>query len=254
MHIRRYFSSFLSSPSAVRVSQVMKSQDSNGFVSAGEVLRAVDLCAARSAMRHCKSDKEASDRLHAVTTLSFDRVDFQNPLLDDELLILDAHVVRTGRTSMLVYVEGQKQETLTREYKPFLRSLLTFVGLDENHRPSPVPCTPKICVKSKIASWVDSRKNLQIDLENLEAEARRQATENISVCRWKSAQLGGPFNETMSIGNTKTYYSQMFLPKSLNVNGGIFGGDLLAWMERSARHSFTSPTHHLTLPECTNRC
>jgi len=110
---------------------MMPNQVNNlGHVFGGELLSMVDRCAAVSAMRHAG---------RPAVTVSIDRVDFREPILTGELVTCKARVNYVGRTSMEVGVNVWAEDLLTGERRHTNTCLLTFVAIDEQHEPCPVP-------------------------------------------------------------------------------------------------------------------
>ncbi len=74
----------------------------------------------------------------AVLTASIDRLDFMSPVQVGEIVVLQAQVNYTSRTSMEVgcRVETEDMHTGTRRY--VTKAYLTFVAVDEHGRPRPV--------------------------------------------------------------------------------------------------------------------
>ncbi len=101
-----------------------------GHVFGGELLSMVDRAAAVSAMRHAG---------RAAVTVSIDRVEFVEPIYTGELVTCTARVNFVGRTSMEVGVSVEAENLLTGKKRHTNTCLLTFVAIDENHRPCPVP-------------------------------------------------------------------------------------------------------------------
>ena len=116
--------------------EVVLPQDANvlGNILGGRVMHLVDIAAAISAHRHCRS---------TAVTASVDHVDFRNPIRVGELIILKASVNRAFHTSMEIGVKVFSENTLTGERKHTTSAYVTFVALDEDHHPKPVP--PLIC-------------------------------------------------------------------------------------------------------------
>ena len=86
----------------------------------------VDRAAAVAAMRHAGSP---------VVTVSIDRVDFREPIYTGELVTCTARVNFVGRTSMEIGVRVEAEDLLTGERRHTNTCLLTFVAIDDNHRP-----------------------------------------------------------------------------------------------------------------------
>lgn len=113
------------------VQQVMPG-DTNvlGTVFGGKVMQWIDIAGAVSAMRHVR---------RPVVTASFDRVDFHAPARIGHFLILKAQVNYTGRTSMEVEVTVNAEDPMTGDRFLTTNALITFVAIDQNSKPVPVP-------------------------------------------------------------------------------------------------------------------
>jgi len=122
------------SPSASEsvVSELMMPHQVNnlGHVFGGEVLSMVDRAAAVAAMRHAGGP---------VVTVSIDRVEFREPIHTGELVTCTARVNFVGRTSMEVGVRVEAENLLSGQKRQTTTCLLTFVAIDADHRPRPVP-------------------------------------------------------------------------------------------------------------------
>lgn len=114
------------------VSELMMPHQVNnlGHVFGGELLSMVDRAAAVAAMRHAGG---------ACVTVSIDRVEFVQPIYTGELVTCTARVNFVGRTSMEVGVRVVAENLLTGEKRHTNTCLLTFVAIDQDHRPRPVP-------------------------------------------------------------------------------------------------------------------
>ena len=101
-----------------------------GHVFGGELLSMVDRAAAVAAMRHAGGP---------CVTVSIDRVDFKEPIYTGQLVTCTARVNYVGKTSMEVGVAVCAENLLTGERRETNTCFLTFVAIDEEHRPRPVP-------------------------------------------------------------------------------------------------------------------
>jgi len=124
-------------PRPVRASQVTfadlaepHSQNVAGTLFGGVLLGFVDRAAAFCAMKHCG---------RPVVTKSFDSVEFNEPIYIGELVVAHASVNFTGTTSMEVGVRVLAQNPITGEERHTNACYATFVGLDDNGRPTRVP-------------------------------------------------------------------------------------------------------------------
>jgi acyl-CoA hydrolase len=116
------------------VADLMMPHQANGLrrpsVFGGVVMNMVDRCAALSAMRHAKGQ---------VTTLSIDRILFKEPIYVGELVEVRSRVVRVGRTSMSVLANVYAEDIASGVRRHTNECWLTFVHLDDEGKPSPVP-------------------------------------------------------------------------------------------------------------------
>ena len=114
------------------VSELMMPHQVNnlGHVFGGEVLSMVERAAAVAAMRHAGRPS---------VTVSIDRVEFVEPIQTGELVTCTARVNFVGRTSMEVGVQVTAEHLLSGVKRHTNTCYLTFVAIDENHRPCPVP-------------------------------------------------------------------------------------------------------------------
>ena len=85
---------------------------------AGDVLRLIDLAAARTSISHFAGDDGRLAPGSGCVTLSFDRVDLLVPILQGDLLQFNARMLRVGTSSMVVQVDGKKRDRHTREWIP----------------------------------------------------------------------------------------------------------------------------------------
>jgi acyl-CoA thioesterase YciA len=74
-----------------------------------------------------------------VGTVGIDAMTFIEPILLHDIISCYAHIERRGRTSLAIRIEViATRDRGTREVK-VTEGLFTFVALDENARPKPLP-------------------------------------------------------------------------------------------------------------------
>lgn len=101
-----------------------------GHVFGGAILAMIDTTAAISAMRHARA---------TCVTVSIDRVDFREPIHIGDLVIMKSAVNFAGRTSIEVGVRVEAEHLNTGERRHTNTAYVTFVAVDRNGRPIPVP-------------------------------------------------------------------------------------------------------------------
>ncbi len=114
------------------MTELMMPQHANvlGNVFGGVILSLVDRVAAVAAIRHARSP---------CVTVSVDKVDFKEPIRIGEMVTAYARVNYTGRTSMEIGVKIEAENILTGDKRHTNSCYVTYVALDENGRPKPVP-------------------------------------------------------------------------------------------------------------------
>jgi acyl-CoA hydrolase len=116
------------------VADLMMPHQANGLkrpsVFGGVIMSMVDRCAALSAMRHSGGQ---------CTTLSIDRILFKEPIRVGELVEVRSRVVQVGRTSLSVLADVYAEDIATGERRHTNECWLTFVHLDDEGNPAPVP-------------------------------------------------------------------------------------------------------------------
>lgn len=113
-------------------SALMMPQDANllGNVFGGAIMALMDKTAAVCAMRHARRQ---------CVTVSVDRIDFREPIHVGELVVLKASVNFAGRSSMEVGVRVEAEDLRTGNRRHTNSCYLTFVAIDDDGRPAPVP-------------------------------------------------------------------------------------------------------------------
>ena len=118
--------------SAVNMVEVILPNDANplGNILGGRVMHLIDMAGAIAAHRH--------SRRHVVTA-SMDALHFLSPIKVGHLILLKASVNHVARSSMEVGVKVLSENILTGEVRHTGTAYLTFVAIDENGKPTPVP-------------------------------------------------------------------------------------------------------------------
>ncbi len=118
-----------------------------GNVFGGVVLSLIDRVAAVAAIRHARGP---------CVTVSVDRVDFRLPIHVGELVTAQASVNFVGRTSMEVGVRVEAENIVTGKRRHTNSCYLTFVAIDEEGNPTPVP--PIVFEAAEERRWYEGAK------------------------------------------------------------------------------------------------
>jgi uncharacterized protein (TIGR00369 family) len=118
--------------SRITIAQLMQPEHANnlGNVHGGWIMKLVDEAGALACMRHSQ---------HRVVTVAMDQMTFRQPIRIGDLVILNAEVTYTGRTSIEVEVQVVAENPITGEQTHTNTAYLVYVALGEDGKPVPVP-------------------------------------------------------------------------------------------------------------------
>ena len=101
-----------------------------GNLFGGKLLQWVDITAAIAAQRHCG---------RVVVTAAINHVSFDNAINQNSIVTLEAKVSRAFSTSMEIFVDVFVENPVTGAKTKCNEAILTFVAIDQNGSPLPVP-------------------------------------------------------------------------------------------------------------------
>src|SRR5512133_655963 len=118
--------------SRITISQLMHPEHANllGNVHGGWVMKLVDEAGALACMRHAQ---------RKVVTVAIDSMVFRQPIRIGDLVIINAEVSYTGRTSMEAEVQVLAENPITGERMHTNTAYLVYVAVDDHGRPTTVP-------------------------------------------------------------------------------------------------------------------
>jgi acyl-CoA hydrolase len=118
--------------SRIQLAQLMQPEHANsqGNVHGGWIMKLVDEAGALACMRHAQ---------RRVVTVAIDSMVFRNPIKIGDLVLLNAEVTYTGRTSLEAEVQVQAENPITGERTHTNTAYLVYVALDDAGKPTPVP-------------------------------------------------------------------------------------------------------------------
>ena len=122
--------------SQISIAQLMQPEHANnlGNVHGGWIMKLVDEAGALACMRHAQ---------RRVVTVAIDSMVFRQPIRIGDLVILNAEVTYTGRTSLEAEVQVVAENPVTGERTHTNTAYLVYVALDDKGYPVSVP--PVVC-------------------------------------------------------------------------------------------------------------
>jgi acyl-CoA hydrolase len=142
-------------------SAIISPPDTNniGTIFGGKVMSYIDDIAGLSAMRHSRM---------VVVTASTDSVDFLRPLKVGQAIHLESFVTWTNNTSMEVFIKVIGEDLKTGERFVGATAFLTFVALDNEGKPHPVPpVIPESEHEKKLFDTAPERSRLRKERRHL---------------------------------------------------------------------------------------
>jgi len=101
-----------------------------GNLFGGRLMQWMDIIASIAAHRHCR---------RVVTTASVNNIAFNKPIKFASIVTLEAKVSRAFNTSMEVFIDVWVEDPTNGEKVKCNEAIYTFVAIDQNGSPLPVP-------------------------------------------------------------------------------------------------------------------
>ncbi len=155
--------------SRVRMNELVMPNDTNplGNLMGGRLLQWMDICSAISSQRHCNRN---------VVTISVDNVEFKSGIKLGEVVVIEAEVARTFTSSMEVAMQVWAENMRTGERRLCTTSFYTFVSVDADGRPVPVPeIIPQTDFEKERYEQAEERRELRLKIsaQNRNTERKR---------------------------------------------------------------------------------
>jgi len=131
--------------------------NNSGNVFGGAILRLIDEVGSVVALKHARTN---------VVTASVDRMDFYSPVYIGDMLRLNASINFVHRTSMEVGVRVEAENPITGEVRHTGTSFLTYVGLDTNRKPIPIPAL-KLETDEERRRWAEAQERRKARLREI---------------------------------------------------------------------------------------
>jgi acyl-CoA hydrolase len=138
--------------------EIVLPNDTNtlGNLMGGRLLHWMDIAAAISAHRHCK---------RVVVTASVNNVAFTKPIKLASIITVEAKVSRAFSSSMEVFIDVWVEDSVTGMRTKCNEAIYTFVAVDQNGSPLPVPeLIPETALEKERFDSALRRKQLSLIL------------------------------------------------------------------------------------------
>ncbi|WP_413988172.1 acyl-CoA thioesterase [Labrys okinawensis] len=114
----------------VRVIAMPADTNPSGDIFGGWLMANMDLAAGNAAARRARG---------RCATVAVDRMSFHRPVLVGDEVSFFADILKLGRTSMVIHVKAFRRARESDETGLVTEATFTFVAIDENRRPRPLP-------------------------------------------------------------------------------------------------------------------
>ena len=121
----------------IRVIAMPADTNANGDIFGGWVLSQMDAAGGIAGVERAKG---------RVATVALEAMTFISPVKVGDVLCVYTAVERVGRTSMRVHVEAWARRFMTQSRLKVTDATFTFVAIDDQGKPRPVPPTPQTSV------------------------------------------------------------------------------------------------------------
>jgi acyl-CoA hydrolase len=146
------------SESLTLMTEIVLPNDTNVFgnLMGGRLMYWMDIAAAIASQKHCNAP---------VVTASVDNISFENPIKLGNVVHIEAKITRAFTSSMEVYLKVWGED-LTQQFKyKSNEAYYTFVALDPNRKPRPVPALiPETEEEKKLFEGALRRRQLRLIL------------------------------------------------------------------------------------------
>jgi acyl-CoA hydrolase len=118
--------------SVIIMTELVLPNDTNVFgnLMGGRLMYWMDIASALAAQKHCNAP---------VVTASVDNISFESPIKLGNVVHIEAKVSRAFNTSMEVHMKVWSEDLKKRAKFKSNEAYYTFVALDANNKPTPVP-------------------------------------------------------------------------------------------------------------------
>jgi len=151
--------------SRVRMNELVMPNDTNplGNLMGGRLMQWMDVCSAIATQRHCNRN---------VVTVAADSIEFRNAIKLGEVVVIEGEVTRTFNSSMEVAMQVWSENLRTGERRLCTTSFYTFVAVDADGQPVPVPeIIPETEFEKERYEQAAERRRMRLEVSRQNREA-----------------------------------------------------------------------------------
>ncbi|KAG6595910.1 ATP-binding Cassette (ABC) superfamily [Phytophthora cinnamomi] len=187
-----------------------------------------------------------------VAMAALDHLEMISPILHGDVVRFEGELINIGRSSLTLQVTGYRHDIATRKFVHALDAIMTAVALGDNNRP--YRGLPELVDPSKgsrirhLQEVAQRRKDLSMRLKQMEKSVDELPV--ISSDMLDDCTRSGEWSEQVPVQDTEVELAASFLPRHLNRNGSVFGGEVLSWMDKTALYCgrvFTGNSNMVTI-------
>ncbi|GLD96742.1 hypothetical protein PINS_up005425 [Pythium insidiosum] len=210
------------------------------MLSTGPILELMDVLAGSIAARASRSP---------IATISFDRVDLIKPVFHGDLVRVEGEVISMGSSSIAIQICGFRHDIQTGRYQHTHSGIVTMVAIDRFGRSR--KGLPRLFDEQR-ADYCNQMRETAKQRLDLAARWRKEQADvdQLDFIRNDAINMVDGKLRFVSVKDTELELRKWFLPKNLNINQTIFGGDLLTWMDKAAMYcarNFTKNERMVTI-------
>ncbi|KDO27831.1 hypothetical protein SPRG_07104 [Saprolegnia parasitica CBS 223.65] len=171
-----------------------------------------------------------------AATISLDQVRSHRPVFYGDLFRLEGQVLNASRSATSIQITGYRVDVLTGDIQHTHDAIITLVAIDGQGRPRPSlpPMTSEVdpTMMDDRAEKAQQRKELAARWNAVQEDV--DALPQVTADMLQEFELSKYRQSFVPVRDTLVEVQNWFMPKHLNNNNTIFGGDLLQWMDKVA--------------------
>lgn len=227
-------------------------------LSGGRVLSMLDMCAARAAQHAADFASRRTGLPYLCCTVGVTNTIFRAAILHGDVVRMAGRVIHCGGSSVTVHISVYRRSYSSRREILAGESYFTMVVITPDLKAAHVVPAMELTDPQSIELHHQFLSIRKITCEAQAAAAQRREKQTLDF-----KEVSCPINEQkavhVKIDDTKITGNRIFFSSFLNNNNTVFGGELMAWMERHAvncgrcfctnRHVYCIGMHSVAFPE-----